>query len=88
MATTTDSMGLYRTLWRWHFYAALFVIPIVVVLSITGSIYLFKPQLDRLQEASVVRAAERPEVAASGAPRIVTADGRRDAVLQAFAALS
>ena len=84
MATTTDSMGLYRTLWRWHFYAALFVIPIVVVLSITGSIYLFKPQLDRLQEASVVRAAERPEVAASGAPRIVTADGRRDAVLQAY----
>jgi len=84
MATTTDSMGLYRTLWRWHFYAALFVLPIVVVLSITGSIYLFKPQLDRLQEASVVRAAERSEVAASGAPRIVTADGRRDAVLQAY----
>ncbi len=84
MATTTDSMGLYRTLWRWHFYAALFVIPIVVVLSITGSIYLFKPQLDRLQEASVVRVAERAGVAASGAPKIVTADGRRDAVLQAY----
>jgi uncharacterized iron-regulated membrane protein len=36
----------YRTVWRWHFYAGLFVIPFLLMLSITGSIYLFKPQLD------------------------------------------
>lgn len=36
----------YRTVWRWHFYAGLFVIPFMVILAITGSIYLFKPQLD------------------------------------------
>lgn len=36
----------YRTVWRWHFYAGLFVIPFLLILSITGIIYLFKPQLD------------------------------------------
>ncbi|MBL0925789.1 MAG: PepSY domain-containing protein [Sphingomonadaceae bacterium] len=41
---------LYRTIWRWHFYAALFVMPLVLVLATTGAIYLFKPQLDRWEE--------------------------------------
>lgn len=36
----------YRTLWRWHFYAGLFCIPFVLWLSATGSIYLFKPQIE------------------------------------------
>lgn len=40
----------YRTIWRWHFYAGLFVLPFIIVLSVTGSIYLFKPQIDRWEE--------------------------------------
>ena len=40
----------YATFWRWHFYAGLFVLPFILVLSITGSIYLFKPQIDRWEE--------------------------------------
>ena len=36
----------YRTVWRWHFYAGLFVIPFMLILAATGIIYLFKPQLD------------------------------------------
>ncbi len=36
----------YRTVWRWHFYAGLFCIPFVVVLSISGSIYLFKQEIE------------------------------------------
>jgi uncharacterized iron-regulated membrane protein len=46
--TTTESPGnrFYRTVWRWHFYAGLFVIPFMIVLAVTGIIYLFKPQLD------------------------------------------
>lgn len=42
------STDIYRTLWRWHFYAGLFCIPFVLTLSISGAIYLFKPQLDAL----------------------------------------
>jgi uncharacterized iron-regulated membrane protein len=36
----------YRTLWRWHFYAGLFCIPFVLWLATTGSIYLFRPQIE------------------------------------------
>ncbi|MBW4618614.1 MAG: PepSY domain-containing protein [Cyanosarcina radialis HA8281-LM2] len=42
----SPSNRFYRTVWRWHFYAGLFVIPFMLVLAITGIIYLFKPQLD------------------------------------------
>lgn len=36
----------YRTIWRWHFYAGLFCIPFIVLLAVSGTIYLFKPQID------------------------------------------
>ena len=36
----------YRAVWRWHFYAGLFCIPFVLWLATTGSIYLFKPQIE------------------------------------------
>ncbi len=36
----------YRAVWRWHFYAGLFCIPFVVVLSISGAIYLFKEEIE------------------------------------------
>jgi uncharacterized iron-regulated membrane protein len=38
---------LYRTIWRWHFYAGVFCIPLVIWLACTGSVYLFKPQIER-----------------------------------------
>lgn len=37
---------MYNTIWRWHFYAGLFCIPFILVLSITGAVYLFKPQVE------------------------------------------
>jgi uncharacterized iron-regulated membrane protein len=40
----------YRTVWRWHFYAGLFCIPFILWLSITGSIYLFRPQFEAWQD--------------------------------------
>lgn len=49
---TTSSSGAanagYRTLWRWHFYAGLFVMPFLVVLAITGTLYCFQPQIEPL----------------------------------------
>ncbi|MDO6747030.1 PepSY-associated TM helix domain-containing protein [Gilvimarinus sp. 1_MG-2023] len=38
---------VYRTLWRWHFYAGVFCIPFVITLAISGAIFLFKPQFER-----------------------------------------
>jgi uncharacterized iron-regulated membrane protein len=45
---TKDKKKFYRVVWRWHFYAGLFVVPFMVILSVTGIIYLFKPQFDAL----------------------------------------
>jgi len=43
----------YRALWRWHFHAGLFCIPFVLVLALSGSIYLFKPQIDAFADRDV-----------------------------------
>lgn len=45
-----EKASLYRMVWRWHFYASLFVMPMILVLATTGAIYLFRPQLDRWEE--------------------------------------
>lgn len=67
--------GLYRTIWRWHFYAGLLVIPFILILSVTGAIYLFKPQVERWEER-----------AWQGLPTggAVSPDAQRDAALAAF----
>lgn len=36
----------YRAVWRWHFYASLYCLPFVVILSLTGMIYLFKSEVE------------------------------------------
>lgn len=42
----TTPGAAYRTIWRWHFYAGLFCLPFIFVLSVSGGIYLFRPQID------------------------------------------
>ncbi|MGA0065204.1 MAG: PepSY-associated TM helix domain-containing protein [Ilumatobacteraceae bacterium] len=37
----------FRAAWRWHFYAAWFVLPILVTLAATGFIILLKPTIER-----------------------------------------
>ncbi len=39
------SRTLYRAMWRWHFFAGLFAIPVIVLLCLSGLVYLFKPQI-------------------------------------------
>ncbi|MFD1332521.1 PepSY-associated TM helix domain-containing protein [Methylopila musalis] len=42
--------ALYRAVWRWHFYAGLIVAPFLLILSVTGAIYLFNDEInDALQ---------------------------------------
>jgi uncharacterized iron-regulated membrane protein len=67
--------ALYRTIWRWHFYGGLFVMPFILILSITGAIYLFKPQIDRWEE----RAFQGLPTAQASAPA-----AQVDAALAAF----
>jgi uncharacterized iron-regulated membrane protein len=36
----------YAAIWRWHFYAALFCLPFFCWLAVTGSVYLFRPDIE------------------------------------------
>ena len=36
----------YNLFWRWHFYAGLIITPIVLILAVTGGLYLFQPQIE------------------------------------------
>lgn len=54
-------------IWRWHFYAGLFAVPFMVTLSITGIIYLFKPQLDAYMYRDLMFVGQRPGSATANA---------------------
>jgi uncharacterized iron-regulated membrane protein len=45
----------YNLAWRWHFYAGLLVAPLMILLAVTGIVYLFKPQLDPLLYPHLMR---------------------------------
>ncbi|MED3810121.1 PepSY domain-containing protein [Priestia megaterium] len=44
--STARSQGLYKAIWRWHFYAGLVFTPFLLILAVTGGMYLFKPQIE------------------------------------------
>lgn len=44
--TTSGQISLYRAIWRWHFFAGLLVIPFLLNLAVTGSLYLFKDEIN------------------------------------------
>jgi uncharacterized iron-regulated membrane protein len=40
--------SLYRAVWRWHFYAGLIILPMLMWLAATGALYLYKAELERV----------------------------------------
>lgn len=42
-----DTTALYRAVWRWHFYAGLIILPVLVWMAATGALYLYKPEVER-----------------------------------------
>lgn len=45
-SNTARTAALHRTIWRWHFWAGLIVAPFLLILSLTGAIYLFNDELN------------------------------------------
>lgn len=45
---------LYGLLWRWHFLAGVVVFPLLFVISVTGSLYAFQPELERWLHADLL----------------------------------
>ncbi len=46
---------LNQWLWKWHFIAGLISLPFVLVLSVTGAIYLFNPQVEEGYKSSMTK---------------------------------
>lgn len=46
--------GLYRRVWRWHFFAGLFCLPFIFLLALTGALYLFNKQIDDVVYADLL----------------------------------
>ncbi len=64
MTTTTEAgaapargavapSALYRAVWRWHFYAGLFVLPFMILLAVTGGLYLYKDEINDLMHGDL-----------------------------------
>uniref|UniRef100_UPI00111C144F PepSY-associated TM helix domain-containing protein n=2 Tax=Gottfriedia acidiceleris TaxID=371036 RepID=UPI00111C144F len=43
---SSKKTSLYKAIWRWHFYGGIIFAPILILLAITGSIYLFRPYVE------------------------------------------
>ena len=41
-----STAALYRLVWRWHFYAGLLVAPFMLILSVSGLVYLFNDEIN------------------------------------------
>ena len=67
--------AFYNAVWRWHFYAGLFCMPFVIWLALTGSTYLWRPQIeawlespyDHLPTSGAVASPDAQVAAATGA---------------------
>lgn len=68
----------YGMVWRWHFYAGLFCVPFVLWLALTGSIYLFRPQIEAWLDrpyANVAGQGPRASAAAQAAAAVAAVPG-------------
>ncbi|MFZ4163716.1 PepSY-associated TM helix domain-containing protein [Brevundimonas sp. NPDC058933] len=57
--------GAYRAVWRWHFYAGVLVMPFLMLLALTGGLYLFKDEIDQVANRRMIQI---PHAATETAP--------------------
>lgn len=50
----TNAKAHYFLAWRWHFYAGLFVIPFMIMLSLTGIVMLFDDEIEQLRYSDIL----------------------------------
>ncbi len=68
MPTPAPSGGWYRRVWRWHFFASLFCLPLILSLAVTGALNSVTGLLRAVEyQGTYVKATLAPE----GAPEFV-----------------
>lgn len=73
LSRSRSANDLYRAVWRWHFYAGLFVLPFLVSLSITGGLYLFHNEIDVIVHSDLKRVEPRADLVPVAPSRMVEA---------------
>ncbi|POR51307.1 PepSY-associated TM helix domain-containing protein [Bosea psychrotolerans] len=61
MRAADRAISFYRAVWRWHFYAGLMTLPFLILLAVTGGLYLFHHDLDRLIHRDLKQVERRAE---------------------------
>ena len=56
----THGIDAYRAVWRWHFYAGLLVLPFMILLAVTGGLYLYRDEIDRAWHHQLKQVDARP----------------------------
>lgn len=51
---SSPESGLYRRVWRWHFYAGLICLPFLALMALTGALYLYKDAIESLAYAKLL----------------------------------
>ncbi|GAA4419539.1 PepSY domain-containing protein [Acidovorax lacteus] len=46
--------SVYRAVWRWHFYAGLLVLPLLIWLAVTGALFVYHQAIDRYVHADLL----------------------------------
>lgn len=54
VTASKNAKARYFLAWRWHFYAGLFVIPFMLMLSLTGIVMLFDDEIEQLRYSDII----------------------------------
>lgn len=73
---TSAANGVYQAFWRWHFYAGLIVMPVLMLMALTGGLYLFKDEIEG--------AVRRPLVTVEAQSGLLPAQAWADAAIAAY----
>ena len=58
-----QAASLYRAVWRWHFYAGLITLPFLILLAVTGGLYLFRQDIDGWVHRDLKQVEQRSQAA-------------------------
>lgn len=62
---------LYRAVWRWHFFAGLICLPFLVLMAVTGSLYLFNSEIEAVVYRDLLSVTPAAKTAALSPEQIV-----------------
>ena len=76
--------SLYRSIWRWHFFAGLYVVPFILMLSLTGLVMVAGPWTDAYQYGNELTLVDDSVSAQQQRSEAISADAQLATVKAAY----